>query len=102
MKKLISITPVVLILVISCGKASRSLSVAKMQPLVKVGMPKEEVIKAIGKPDRNTLEESESRARANPGSFVFFYSDGSNELGVSFKNGAVYHIDMIDLSLPVK
>ena len=89
------------LLVISCGKPAATRYVAKMAALIKAGMTKEEVIQAIGKPDRDTREEHDLRAQAKPGHFVFFYRESSNEMIVAFRNGTVYQADIIDVSLPL-
>ena len=96
-----SILIVTSLLFISCGKSAPSRDFAKMPSLVKIGMTKEEVIQAIGKPDRNTGEEHDPRAQAKPGHFVFFYRESSNEMIVAFRNGTVYQADIIDVSLPL-
>ena len=101
MRKPINIILPALIVLVSCGKPAAPRDLSKMQLLLKVGMTKEEVIGAIGKPDRNSLEEHDPRAQAKPGHFVFFYRESSNEMIVAFRNGTVYQADIIDVSLPL-
>ena len=77
------------LLLISCGKPAPPRDFATMATLVKVGMTKEEVIQAIGKPDVNSLEDSSLKGQSSSGVFIFSYHDGLKHLIVSFANDKV-------------
>ena len=64
-----------------------------MAALVKVGMTKEEVIQAIGKPDMNSLEDPELSKKSKPGVFLFAYHDGLKSLMVSFQEEKVVRVN---------
>ena len=65
-----------------------------MATLVKEGMTKEEVIKAIGNPDMNSQEHPELSKNPKPGFFIFSYQDGPvRNLIVSFKEDKVAKIN---------
>ena len=87
-----SILIVASLLLISCGRPAPPRDFAKMAALVKVGMTKEEVIRAIGNPDKNTQDNSEFQKETYQGHFIFNYFNGPKVLTASFKFGKVFKI----------
>lgn len=81
------------LLLISCGKPAAPRDFTTMSTLVKEGMTKEEVIKAIGKPDINSQEDPELSKNSKPGSFIFNYHEGLKSLSVSFREDKVVKIN---------